>query len=373
MIRFQRGDRRHVVLVVIGVLAAALFSSLASTAYAAGWVTQTSGTTMDLSSLFFTDATHGWAVGLGGTVLKTADGGTKWTVQQVGAQADLTGVFFSDATHGWIVGSGGTILKTTDGGATWSALPPTNSRVTAVDFVNPTVGWALISDVTGTSSILKTTDGGTTWNPQASFRMGDTKLVALFFADAHHGWATGGAMYATTDGGDTWTTQTSGEMATGTQFEGGESIFFTDATHGWIVGVGGTILKTSDGGATWTAQKSGTTDTLWSVMFTDQAHGWVVGGSNDSSVGRPNLILATTNGGATWKLTQNVAAAGGNTLGSIFFTDATHGWAVGRQGTIISYDPNAPAHPPPLPAGTRQVAALRLAAVRSPRICSDRC
>jgi photosystem II stability/assembly factor-like uncharacterized protein len=44
----------------------------------AQWQPQTSETILDLQSVFFTDNNNGWAVGNGGIILHTADGGDTW-------------------------------------------------------------------------------------------------------------------------------------------------------------------------------------------------------------------------------------------------------------------------------------------------------
>ena len=81
--------------------------------------------------MHFTDANNGWAVGDGGTILKTIDGGATWAPQTSGTPTQvLTGVHFTDANNGWAVGSGGTILNTNDGGATWA--PQTSGTPTQV-------------------------------------------------------------------------------------------------------------------------------------------------------------------------------------------------------------------------------------------------
>ncbi len=85
------------------------------------WSAQTSGTTSDLVGVSFVDQSHGWAVGHGGTILATTDGGATWSAQTSGTTQLLWGVSFVDQSHGWAVGLGDTILATTDGGATWSA------------------------------------------------------------------------------------------------------------------------------------------------------------------------------------------------------------------------------------------------------------
>ncbi|MEE9269605.1 MAG: hypothetical protein V3V49_05020, partial [Candidatus Krumholzibacteria bacterium] len=80
------------------------------------WVSQTSGTTNDLRDVSFTDAMTGTAVGRGGTIIRTTDGGRSWVSQTSGTLSTLLGVSFTDATTGTAVGVGGTILRTTTGG-----------------------------------------------------------------------------------------------------------------------------------------------------------------------------------------------------------------------------------------------------------------
>jgi photosystem II stability/assembly factor-like uncharacterized protein len=44
-----------------------------------------------------------------------------------------------------------------------------------------------------------------------------------------------------------------------------------------VAGYQGLILHTSDGGKTWETQKTGTTQTLESISFLDANHGWAIG------------------------------------------------------------------------------------------------
>src|SRR5262249_6914420 len=50
------------------------------------WKTLPTGQPLPLNAIQFFDEVHGWAVGDGGTVLGTDDGGKTWTVQRRGAQ-----------------------------------------------------------------------------------------------------------------------------------------------------------------------------------------------------------------------------------------------------------------------------------------------
>ena len=105
----------------------------------------------------FADATHGWAVGAGGTILATIDGGASWHTQSSGTSSALSAVAFADATHGWAVGAAGTILASTDGGTTWTAQSSaTTSALSAVTFADAIHGWA----VGAGGIIVATTTGG---------------------------------------------------------------------------------------------------------------------------------------------------------------------------------------------------------------------
>src|SRR5579884_96417 len=81
---------------------------------------QKSGTEVTLMGIYFHDVRLGWAVGSGGAIVKTTDGGKRWRRVPSGTQALMTNVFFADAKHGWAIGANGTILATRDGGEKWT-------------------------------------------------------------------------------------------------------------------------------------------------------------------------------------------------------------------------------------------------------------
>jgi photosystem II stability/assembly factor-like uncharacterized protein len=192
--------------------------------------------------------------GTRGIVLKTTDGGDTWMPQTSGTTAALTSVYFIDAKHGWAVGAknndprlSGCILRTVDGGTTWSQeLIDKHRRFHDVCFVNPSTGW-----VVGDGTIRKTTDGGLTWQEQSSNPGNSAFLSSVCFLDAEIGWVSNGngVVLKTTDGGSTWTRTRLDAIWL-------SSVFFVDARHGWAVGgvpqqADPTILASSDGGATW--------------------------------------------------------------------------------------------------------------------------
>jgi photosystem II stability/assembly factor-like uncharacterized protein len=79
------------------------------------------------NAVSFVEARRGWAVGEGGLVLATLNGGRSWFRQESNVRVDLSDVKFIDATEGWAVGAEGTIIHTTDGGANWR-LEPSGTR-----------------------------------------------------------------------------------------------------------------------------------------------------------------------------------------------------------------------------------------------------
>ena len=136
--------------------------------------------------------------------ISTGDGG--WVWQNPLPQGNqLDGVAFVSADHGWAVGEGGTILVTSNGGATWAVQrSSTPAYLSAVAFVNAHRDWAVGGNYNGSADagvILATTDGGATWSAQSSGTIAYLDAVAC--ADASHGWVVGegGTILATTSGG----------------------------------------------------------------------------------------------------------------------------------------------------------------------------
>lgn len=77
---------------------------------------QPSSTSANLSAISFVDEEHGIAVGDGGTVLGTSDGGQTWAQQDAGTSRNLAGVVLGDSARAWAVGDGGTILTSSSAG-----------------------------------------------------------------------------------------------------------------------------------------------------------------------------------------------------------------------------------------------------------------
>ena len=383
------GGRDRVRRSVVACLAAAaatvtpLPAQAATQPAPAAWSAQHSGTNADLEGVSFTDPLHGHAVGRGGSILATGDGGHTWTQQfacRVSSPclrtsgdrivSDLLAVSFVDASHGWVTGGGGTILGTADGGASWAfelACAQTSAAIvrgyctalsadritkdlTSVSFVDSSHGWAAGRGET----ILHTDDGGHTWVLQIAclWRPGGPvtgpcpprpegttprDLFGVSFVDRSHGAAVGAAGYAffTNDGGRTWT---------GGRSEVALDLHAVDAvTAGYsprpmtvhAAGEGGVVLVAGARGPTWYGTGSGdefsgqvppTSQDLDGVRFTDRLNGWAAGAHG--------VIASTHDEGVTWNLDASGTAAD---LHGVSFPDANHGYAVGDAGTVLAF------------------------------------
>ncbi len=124
----------------------------------------------DLCRLRLLPQGTGCAVGPGGRVLTTADGGQTWQDRsaQLPADADrLAWDFEAVAAHGrhlWIAGSpGNRVFHSPDAGGQWQAHPTGQPLpIAALHFADPDRGWA----VGGLGTILATDDGGRRWRTQ---------------------------------------------------------------------------------------------------------------------------------------------------------------------------------------------------------------
>jgi len=288
-----------------------------------------------LQCVSFSDVNNGVAVGDGGTILKTTNGGKYWSDISIGGKNSFYGVSFSDPLNGSVVGlfNNGRYeqsqnLRTTNGGITWSQQSGGGIQIPlySVCFTDANNGTIVTSagyGPYGYGIILRTTNGGISWQQlSGSFNY----LFAVSFSDINNGAAVGyqGTILRTTNGGSSWFSQSSGTM------HSLHGISLTDYNNATAVGDSGTILRTTNGGTAWDSQLSGTAVSLLSVFFSDANNGTAVGGYlGYNSV---SLILRTSDGGNTWLKQSNPSTS---SLRSVWFTDANNGTAVGDYGTLL--------------------------------------
>ena len=76
---------------------------------------------------------HVWVAGRPGScVFHSPDRGKTWEVQKTNLPCPVNGIHFLDETTGWLVGELGTIAATTDGGKTWKAQRTGGQRAAAL-------------------------------------------------------------------------------------------------------------------------------------------------------------------------------------------------------------------------------------------------
>jgi photosystem II stability/assembly factor-like uncharacterized protein len=290
-----------------------------------GWYVQPSSANgADLHGVFFlSDARTGWAVGAGGKILHTTDGGAHWAPQTSNTSFALQAIWFTSALKGWAVGLGGTVLHTVNGGASWTRIDAgTAQALYDVCFSDGQTG-----SIAGSGVILTTDDEGDTWSldfPTAA------ALYSISFSGAN-GWAVGaaGTIVGTHDYGTSWfvvqpfvTSQTL------------NAVWRRSEEKAWAAGAVGSAPRTVPvpivpGGPDstgWQLRNAGAQFQLQGIHFPTDALGFAVG---QQSVG---LVLRTVDGGLTW---QTQVSNSQFALDDVFFVDDQRGWAVGANGTII--------------------------------------
>lgn len=177
---------------------------------------------------------QGWATGILGNLLYTADSGRTWSERDAGTEVNLGPIVALDADTAIVAGAGigvsdvimepepHTVRRTDDAGATWRELDVDGFRASDIEFVDGERGW--IAGVrcdapeqpfrceSHSYAVLRTDDGGTTWQSVNE----DSQFSALDFVTPDTGWGvrrycdqelrssctTGIAI--TDDGGETW-------------------------------------------------------------------------------------------------------------------------------------------------------------------------
>jgi photosystem II stability/assembly factor-like uncharacterized protein len=141
------------------------------------------------------------AVGERGAVVVSTDLGRTWTRSQTPTHETLTGVAFADAVEGWAVGHGGVILATLDGGANW--VRQAEDESTSTSFLHVLALDARRAIAIGAFGTLRRTeDGGRTW---ASLPVpeGEPHLNRIFRDRRGRLWVAGeaGAVFVAKDPG----------------------------------------------------------------------------------------------------------------------------------------------------------------------------
>jgi photosystem II stability/assembly factor-like uncharacterized protein len=325
----------------------------ASAACAQSWTPQVSNTTAGLRGISAVDEKIVWASGMGGTFLRTVDGGATWSASRVpGAETlDFRGIRAFDARTAFLMSIGpgdkSRIYQTSDAGEHWTLQfthPDPKGFLDSIAFWDATHGIVLGDALDGSADIRTTDDGGAHWQRQktppalpneGSFAASNT---CLFLAGDSQVWfVTGGPgaarVFRSTDRGRTWTVATT-PIRNDSASAGIFSIAFAGA-RGIVVGGDYSkdkedrqnIALSADGGRSWSAPPAGPKGFRSAVAWVPARNLWIVTGTSGSDV--------STDDGRSWKLFDE------GSYNALSFVSSGEGWAVGGRGRIARFHPAA--------------------------------
>lgn len=223
---------------------------------------------LTLTAVSFANASTGWAVGHGGTILKTADGGDTWLLQRRDITVDqpLFSTYFKNAQEGWAVGLWSLMLHTTDGGASWTTvtLPPPAGAKKADRNLN-----AIFADASGRlfvaceqGRVMRSSDGGNSWTYAETGYAGSFWSGVALQDGALLVGGLRGTIYRSADGGDSW-------QASKTPFTSSVTGIVQQPDRSAIaVGLDGVTLRSVDGGLNFTGKQRADRAALTAVVAT---------------------------------------------------------------------------------------------------------
>jgi photosystem II stability/assembly factor-like uncharacterized protein len=264
--------------------------------------------TNKINDMQMVDATHGWAVGDNGIIMKW--NGITWTKEILPfyTESNLTHVRFINNSFGYVAGEGGTLLFYN--GTKWIATDIFTSNIATLSVINTTSLW--IGDSNNLNFL-------TNLVPDDNYLMEnapDTNLCS-YFTDATHGWL---SMYNKTIyyyNGSTWSVSTTAPNKI-------VAMHFIDNNRGWAVGNNGTILKYSFG--SWSNESVSAENNLSKVFMNSNTLGWA--SSINGSIFKFD--------GSTW--TKQQLPGSTDNVTAIAFSSASNGWAIDASNKLYYYD-----------------------------------
>ncbi len=255
------------------------------------WDEQVSSVSNLLHDVHFFNQDTGFVLGLS-SIQKTVDGGAVWTeveLDSLSMNPAFVSFDFIDSTA-YAVGDGGILLKSTDGGDTWTELTPLNSMAFyhAVDFTNQDTG-IVVGGYGTLQYALRTVDGGMNWDSldiEMTESFPDGSFLDVFFVEDSIVYVTGrlGKVARSYDYGETWQEMTRIKIASEALLEN-TALFFQDADTGWVASTllnkqAALINRTNDGGVTWREELffiQSPDVGIFDLVFTENGRGWACG------------------------------------------------------------------------------------------------
>ena len=206
-----------------------------------------------LTSVFFADDQHGWAVGHDAQILASEDGGATWTKQfeDLKRESPLLDVWFQDVNSGFAVGAYGALLATTDGGKHWEDA---SDRLDNEDQYHLN-GIAAVKDaglfiVGEQGSMFRSADWGQTWEKlEGPYEGSLFGVIGTAQANTLLAYGLRGNLFRSTDFGTTWE-PVELKAARGALEFGLSGATLLDDGSIVIVGNGGSVIRSNDKGET---------------------------------------------------------------------------------------------------------------------------
>lgn len=236
-------------------------------------------------------------VGPRGHIAVSEDGGNTWRQSSVPVSSDLVAVSFPSEQHGWAVGHGGVVLHSGDGGQTWEKqLDGKNATRLVLDYYGKSGPGGELPDAAmylereqvlishgGTQSLMtvhfvdeqvgyiaglfnrlfQTRDGGKTWEPW-QHRIDNPNELHFYSMSADPQ-----ALYLTGEAGSVWRMRQDEDRFV-EKPTGYDGTLFGAVSNGQILvafGMRGSVFRSLDAGDSWTRAKAYTQSGITSGAF----------------------------------------------------------------------------------------------------------
>jgi photosystem II stability/assembly factor-like uncharacterized protein len=302
--------------------------------------TDTDATLTDVAA----DRAGTYVVGAGGTVLVSGDG--RRFVAQAHVDADLHGLWANGVNRLFAVGDGGAVFRSTNGGGAWTRVH-TGVGVALHGIAGAYKGDQTLVAVGAGGTILVADGEGATWRAADSPVTHDLRRVRVL-AD--------GTIVAVGDAG----TIVRGDKGAFRVVPSGTRETLLDVAGDgdvvWVTGLGGTLLRSRDGGRTFAREASGTDEALYAVgaaggrAFVGGSFGTLLEAGPDGvrpAGDGPRALLLGLGGdrddpwivGASGVVLHGAtpaAVASGTTAGlASVWARGDEAWIAGAQGTLL--------------------------------------
>jgi photosystem II stability/assembly factor-like uncharacterized protein len=292
------------------------------------WVSSVTTSATAYTSIWGTDAQTVYAVEANGKILKTTDGGTSWVESAVVMGQFMYDISFLNSTTGFVTGGGGNIYRTTNAGSSWDSVGSGQNNWSL--FQVKIISASEIYAVGDPGFLYKSTNGGSSWQgipitvngPSVTFvwysvdKIGSTLVMTGDY----------GIVAVSNDGGATWASNNT-VLSTALMYD---VATLPGSPKVWVVGraFNGTnreIFYSSNAGNNWITYDLGFTGDIFSISMLNQTTGYISG--------QNSKVLKTTNGGANWVLKTQPSATN-YSLQTIEFIDENTGWTFVNFATV---------------------------------------